>query len=216
MSLFYVWNPIVLVDDERISRVAIIRGQTDAILNGTVEFVEQILAEWGINQTIVRWEVIACRTTYFSDYLDEEEWQDRWQSVWQLEVELANVSVRPKESDEWRPTSAVDASWSFDKRLKQDTPRTCWLIADFAEQETMQAARAALESDEPCRAYQQTLGVATPVFYEGISHGERHQLQLDIGRFDQAFYASGAEYAAYVLKKLMDCGASVHYSTTLR
>ncbi|HMF39979.1 MAG TPA: hypothetical protein VKQ32_04765 [Polyangia bacterium] len=81
--MFNLWNPTVTAEG---CELDVTRAEFFSLHEGSPELVRAFLDAWGITGEITDWKIERIRTSYFSDYLEDEDWRDRWQWAWILKV----------------------------------------------------------------------------------------------------------------------------------
>jgi len=199
----YIWSPTVV--DGATLELLITRGDVSGIADGTREFAQVLLATLGVNADVTAWTVEPFRSTYFSEYLDEEDWRDRWQPVWRIGIQTsAEIDSLPEPAENGVGTDAGDDSWTPERRLRDDAEIRCLVLADFAVDETAEVERAVSDLVVSARG-------EVPQFRHVTIPGAIHQLQIDLGTFPASFFSGRAELAAKTTEVCEALGGTVHF-----
>jgi hypothetical protein len=212
MSAYFIWDPHVISDDPKTLRFILTRGDADAILEGTREFMEALSKDIGLELKVERWVIDPARTQYYSEYLDEEEWLDTWQIVWNVRLTATqNIGSIPAQKVAWIETNATDASWSTDKHLTDDAVVSCLVIADFRASKDLEKATAAVASNGTLEKMRAKYSVDAPIMENYDVTGGYKQLQINLGKFPGEFFASGADYAKSVMDLCKKAKGSLNF-----
>lgn len=216
MSMLHIWNPAIVPDHPDSLEFILTRGDSDAVAGGTRQFAEELLQDIGIQATVTSWSIKPYRTSYFSEYLDSDDWQDTWQPVWKVRiVTTAHLGRVPKIDGPWTETDATDGSWSRADYLDDDTVIGCLVISDFTRKAALNKAQSAITKDETVQAMQRRYAVRAPAFSHSVALGKYPQLQIDLGAFPGEFFAHGADYAVHVRECCRQMGGRVNFADRL-
>lgn len=212
MSAYFIWDPHVINEEPKTLRFVLTRGDADSILQGTREFMEALSKDIVVALNVESWTIEPCRSQYYSEYLDEEEWLDTWQLIWSVRlVANGNIESVPAKKVAWIETNATDASWAFEKRLPDDAAVSCLVIADFRTEKDLEKARAAVVADKSLEKLRSKYSVGAPVIESYEVVGKYEQLQINLGKFTGEFFASGADYAQKVMELCKKAKGSTNF-----
>jgi hypothetical protein len=207
------------------------------IQDGTAAMLSEMLADLGLaGAAFTQWTVARFVTNYLMDSPPSDDWRDQWADTWEINVQLAAPIALVVEATTLIRTYARDASWRGDRTSH---PARCVVIADFYSADTLgkalpilrqinrlqldpalldvlharvpfvakavfarvQAAYRAHHTDAPPLAIRQRAGLPK-------------QLLLDLGRFDEAFYAQGAVLAQAVADLVYELDGTTTWDET--
>ncbi|MET0398307.1 MAG: hypothetical protein ABW277_16015 [Longimicrobiaceae bacterium] len=206
----YIWHAHVDAGAPDSVHCILLDELGDTIADGTREFAQALFDALGVDARAERWEIKPYRSSYFSDFLDSDDWRDVWQVVWSAHL-TADRAVELEDTGEpIVETEAEDDSWTDQKRVRDDARLPCLVIADFDDEEERARARSRVEG-RALQAARGEAGAPPPAFHEAeVADGVR-QLQVDLGPFDSAFYAEGSGYAVRVREACERAGGTVNY-----
>jgi hypothetical protein len=117
--MFNLWNPTLT---EEGGELDVTRANAPNFNRGTAELTRAFLDAWGIAGEVEAWSVERIRTSYFSDYLNDDDWRDRWQRAWILRVRgrLTRPEAGPYQILQF--VSAIDPTADPDE---DDGPERC-------------------------------------------------------------------------------------------
>ena len=215
MSALHIWNPYIGPDQPGKLEFILTRSDADAIAEGTKEFVEELLRDIGAKAEVIHWSIKPYRSNYYSDYLGINDWRGTWEPIWKVAVEtVSEFDPLPEINSPWIETNAVDGSWLFTTRLRDDADINCLVISDFDDEEALRKVQVAIERGD-FRELQERYSVGTPIFSRSEVLGKYKQLQIDLGKFPSEFFASGADYAESVIKLCKQLKGTTHYEGRL-
>jgi hypothetical protein len=188
------------------------------INQGTQKMIAEMLEDLGCPQvSFETWHVRHFLTNYMTDYPDSDNWQDIWEDTWEVTVKTATPIDVKIEAGELIRTWARDESWQGNS--DPILPSECVAVSDFHDSGAATKAEEIINTleerweDSPRlevpeaaakllaqirEAYAKLEAVSSPITVRRRVEQPR-QLILSLGVFDEAFYASGAKLAQYVL-----------------
>jgi len=212
MSIFYIWNPIVLPRKPKTLEFVLTRGDAFGINKGTKSFLAEIFEALQIETKVKNWKVKKFRSKYYTDYLGEKDWRDNWQIVWRIQVTAVDKIGKIVEINEpWIGTDATDSSW---KTAVDDDDETvgCLVVADFEKAEDLKKAEKLIEGDEKTKKMREKHEVGKPEFGLSEMMNLYPQLQIDLGDFPGKFFAGGADYAEKVMTLCKKMKGTIHFA----
>ena len=212
MSIFYIWNPIVVLHKPKTIEFVLTQGDAFSVNKGTKKFFQQIFDDLQIKTKIEKWNVKKYRSKYYTDYLGEDDWRDNWQIVWRAEVTATGKIEELKEMEEpWVGTDATDSTW---KTAVEDDDETlgCLVVADFDNEKDLKKAEKNILEDKKIEEWQKKYSVSKPEFNHSEMMRIYKQLQIDLGDFEGEFFAKGADYAEFVMKLCKKAKGTIHFA----
>jgi hypothetical protein len=212
MSAFYIWNPYLVPDNRSILEFVLTNGDVDGI-GQDKEFIENILKDINVKADVANWSIEPYRTSYYSDYLDGDDWRDTWQPIWKVRVIMKEeIDSLPRYKTPSIETNATGEDWSA--RPSNNAIIGCLVIADFKSESSLQKAQAAIAS-RSLKQMQEKYSVGIPTFSRSEVLRKYKQLQINLGKFPGEFFASGADYAERVMDLCRKARGTVHYDDRL-
>ena len=209
MSAFYIWNPMVTPEDKRKLHFFVTNGDVPSGIFSDKNFGQEIVSTMGINKKVADLKITAYRSSYFSEYMDSDDWQDVWQIVWRWFIHFPSPIGKLQElKDPWLGINF--AGKSYIDSPEDEQPINCLVIADFDTRADLEIARNAINSKEVVK-YREIHKLPVPHFYESIAFCKYHQLQIDLGRFENHFYLNRAEYATMILERCRKAGGTTNH-----
>jgi hypothetical protein len=201
-----LWNPFAA---GRTLEFVITMAEGGEIGSGTGAFVSQLVGQIGVEGNVEAWSLTTCRSPYYTDYLDSDDWRDRWQVAWKARVELdRDVELPELPPDGIVPADAEDASWSEENDFLKLESARCLVVADFPEPSALEHAQAAIElglrsSTSASASFGQSRGML-----------KYPQLHVDLGEFGNEFFTEDAPAAQPVLALCAEYGGSLNFRLT--
>lgn len=190
---YLLWVPRVTSDGTAV-RFNVTPGSVDRWPVEDPEFYATLLADLGVDGRPVRWSADLYRASYHGPDAPVGDPRVDWKRSWRVTVH-ADPAPEPRVFEEVHETEAFDAGPEAPEPA--DVP--CLVVADFATRGDADAARAAVApeiagGDAAC----ETIEVdGTPPFW---------QLQVEVGRFPQAFYDADAPLARRIQARCRELG----------
>jgi hemin uptake protein HemP len=216
MNLYYLWDPGYFEGKKNHLSVVLTHGAADQIGKGTDEFIRNLLQDIGVDITpdAATWHLQPFRTSYYSEYPDEDDWRDVWRIVWRLSVDTST----PPQLEIYDPlmigTDATDDSWSYAEDIRKKERFSCAVVLCADNPDIFTEIKNTILGDADNKRMQEKYGVAEPSFtrikVESKIAGY-HQLQIDLGEFDIEFFQDGADYALRVTDQGKKQGAIAHF-----
>jgi len=175
------------------------------------KFMQGLLEEIGICETPTKWSVTPCRSKYYSEYLDEEDWRDIWQLVWKLQMTIDQPvcpEIKANSLIPWTPTDVTGDEWL---KVVDEDKTTCFVVSDFNNDADLRKAKAAILSNPQVEKLREKYRLDIPAFSYTKVLGKYKQLQVSLGQFEKNFYALGADYAEIVLSLCQDLGGTINF-----
>src|SRR5260370_34107631 len=164
MSTLHIWNPYIVPNQPRKLEFMLTRSDADGVAGGTKEFMEEMLRDIGTKADVINWSIKPYRSNYYSDYLDIDDWRGTWEPIWKVIIEtVSEFNPLPKINSPWIETDAVDGSWLFTTRLRDDVDINCVVISDFDDEGALRKVQAAIDRGD-FKEFQESYGVGTPIF----------------------------------------------------
>lgn len=209
MSAYNIWNPNIRSDTPKVLEFVLTNGDVTGGVDQGKEFIEGLLKDIGIEAQASSWLIEPFRSNYFSEYLDEGNWRDIWQLVWRIQVAL-NVEVKavPGTQVAWVNTNATGSGWR--EEPGDDELVDCIVISDFDSEAALMQAQMAISSDD-FKEMRKRYSVGIPTFGRSKTLGKYEQLQINLGKFPEKFYAEGADYAERVIEQCKKEKGTVHF-----
>ena len=205
-KLYSVWYPFPAGNDPPAVEMWLTPANMRNIGSGTDELVAGLLEAAGVSARVVRWSMRRFRTSYFTEYLDSDDWQDVWQPAWKVRAELAEPAFFGKRAPGGEyDANVVDDSWSPDNDTGRILAAPCLVLADFPDPDALGRARKDVAELAP--------GVRLA---EGRALDRFPQLEIDLGDRPASFYEEGAGDAVALAEVCRSLGASTHVHETLR
>lgn len=155
------------------------------INHGTDAMVGEMLGDLGIASAVQSWKL----RHYFSDYLSDDPQSDDWQVVWAWTSELTVTLKAPAkiatDDTELTRTNARDKTWKG--KSPATFPALAVVVADLYGSPAVKKTKAALETWAAEKGQ--------PVEVKAIE-GYANKLMIELGSFDEKFFAEGAAVAA--------------------
>jgi len=200
VELYDIWTPYNVPARPQ-SLGFIMTGREDYdIGRGSQSYIQNLLRDIGVDATPVEWSITPYRSSYYSEYDDEDEaWRDRWRLVWCVQVAADRLIDLPRLEELSIGTNARDDSFSQNEAVDDAPTFKCLVVGDFEDEAARDQARSAVGGDD-LRDMREQLGVGLPTFTYLEVGDQFYQLQADLGSFPTAFYANGADYAMRVIE----------------
>lgn len=190
---YLLWTPRI-ADGE--VRVNVTPGSVDRWPKGSPEFYGQLLADLGLaGETPESWTVLPYRTSYHGPDHPTGNPRVDWKKNWL-------VRVRTKKPPEPRVFPGVLDTEAFDSgpEERESGGMACMVIADFATSQKADAAKGTLLEEfgeEIARDDIETVEVGGAPFW---------QLQINVGRFPESFFAEDAPRARRIEGRCRELG----------
>jgi hypothetical protein len=113
--IFNVWSPARVGKSEVAFDVT--RANIPRAGRGDAEWIAACLAAIGVEAAARTWSVQAARCYFYSDYTDEEVWEDRWTDTWMVAVQLAGQAPADFGAPDPLPKGVdqYDRTWEHDQ-----------------------------------------------------------------------------------------------------
>jgi len=210
MSAYYIWNPYVPPDHPKTLDFVITNGDVPNGIPRSKEFIERVLKDMGIEANVASWSIEPYRTSYYSEYLDEDDWRGIWQLVWKARVVTTKeIGKLPEMRVPWIGTNATGRGYW--EGPDDDAAVGCLVISDFDSEGALKKAQAAITDSDELKEMQQRYSVGAPAFSRSEVLGKYQQLQIDLGEFSGEFFAQGADYAQRVMELCQQAKGTVHF-----
>ncbi|MFD2565654.1 hypothetical protein [Aquimarina rubra] len=184
----------------------------DAINKGSKSFCQSILSYLNLNAIVKSWDIVVCRTDYFSDFIGESDWADNWQIVWKLKIYTSEINTSEiKLPDVFIGLDLDDDSWIFSERVTENDTTNCVVICNFLYEANRTKASEAIFNYHST-FIKNEVNIEIPVFLKLTILDKYYQLIIDLGNFKPNFYKNGAEYAKTVQNICKEFGGLPHYS----
>lgn len=199
----------LIIKEERVEMI-LFDELGDAINQGSELFCKTILSSLNLNVVVKSWEVIVCRTDYFSDFIGEDDWADNWQIVWRLKIYTSEISIPEiKLPNVFIALDLDDDSWSFSERVTENDITNCLVISNFLNKKDREIAMEAISTY--CSSFKVEAATVTLSFLKLELLDKYFQLIIDLGRFNPDFYKNGATYAKAIQNICKEYGGLSHY-----
>ncbi|MBC7421948.1 MAG: hypothetical protein H7334_00680 [Ferruginibacter sp.] len=200
------------VSPESLNEISIILFDDigDSIGPGSKNFFDQIFQDLKISADPKSWNVEPCRCDYYSDFPDEEEWEDVWRVTWKARViTKGNIGMIPLMKSIFIESIAEDENWIYEKRVTSESITNCLIISDFNSFQDLKnvvdkIAKLAFQSDKDYIKKEIKLKIVRIM-------DTYHQLQIDLGKVKPSFYANGAKDARAVQKICIQEKGTTHF-----
>ena len=171
------------------------------------QLIANLLMDIDITLPIKSWSVLPIRTAYLSDFLDSNNWEDIWQLSWKVSVLLEESADLSHLVDDFCYESDAVPSQRFPKI---DVIANCYVIADFQDYAAMEQAKARL-AELSLRFPSNEKGLLRPPLFSQskIMKNNYYHLQINLGKFEDKFFADGAAYAWEVMDICKKYGGTV-------
>jgi hypothetical protein len=210
MSAFYLWDPYTLPSNDSVLEFVLTNGDVAYGILRAKDFVEALLADLGVKRQAKKWSLHPCRSRYFSEYLEGDDWRDVWPIVWRFQVELDGPLGALQERKDPLGTNATGHDrWDGPEK---DDPLSCLVVADFRTKSDLEKAQKAILTDKRRAEMQREQRVGDPVLSYGTAWDRHWQLRVQLGVFPSSFYADGAKYARYVDRLCERAKGTTHHS----
>ena len=113
MANFAVWS-VHHGNDGRIA-IDVTRANLPKVWKGTKNLILASLNSMNISSSILDWEVHPFRSFFYSDYPDDENWEDNWREGWTFELRLS-IEAEPVDNILAAPPRMIDElddTWEF-------------------------------------------------------------------------------------------------------
>lgn len=212
MSIFFIWNPIIVPGKPQSIEFVLTRGDAFSINKGTKKFFQQVFDDLGIEEKVEKWKVKKYRSKYYTDFLGEKDWRDNWQLIWRAQV-AANSEIKelPKMEEPWIGTEAADETWETATDEDKETVG-CLIVADFAKKADLKKAEKVIEENPEVEKMQKKYSVGKQQFDVTQVMDLYQQLQINLGNFEGDFFASGADYAEQVMELCRKAKGTTHFT----
>lgn len=210
MSAFYAWNPSIPKNSNMVECVVTNGDITDGIACDA-GFIAALLHELQVDAQPAHWTITCCRSKYYSEYLDEDDWRGIWQIVWKVSITTVNPIKRkrqPRPVIPWREANITGDEWIRGPAGKV----MCLAVSDFPNQTAMENAQQAMLNDTAIREMQRASSLSESVFQYTKMLNKYPQLHILSGEFDDDFYAHGAPYAERVLQVCQQHGGTLNFA----
>jgi hypothetical protein len=178
------------------------------------KFIEEVNAEnhtsIEIQNSISSWNIKPIRTCYYTDFLNEEEWQDNWQSLWMVKVNLKSALKSHPLKEGMIEISLQDVSqesiqdYKEPERVNTNDNISCVIICQFSKDVQFSAIKLAISSND-FSEMQEKYGVQ-PFSVKHVEYVKYQQVQINLGEFSSDFFSSGADYANQIIKICQQLG----------
>lgn len=212
MSIFYIWNPIIISSRPRTIEFVLTQGDAFSINKGTKFFFQQVFNASGIEAKVEKWKVKKYRSKYYTEFLGEDDWRDNWQSIWRVQVTIkGKIKELPEMEMPWVGTDATDETWKI--AVEDDNEIVgCLVVADFENGNDLKKAEKSIQEDEKVEKMQKKYSAGKPQFTTSEVMSKFKQLQIDLGDFPGEFFAKGADYAEDVMKLCRNTNGTTHFA----
>jgi hypothetical protein len=208
MSMYHIWNPYVSTEKPQILEFVLTSSDNDVVAKDNF-FIEALLRDLGIQTSVVDWSIEPCRSKYYSEYLDSEDWRDVWQIVWNVRI-IGNQKIDdlPVAKSPWLGTNATGYEWC--ETPDDDAVISCLVVSDFNNATDLKKAMKSIVGDELIDIRNQ-YQVALPTFRYFEVLGKYKQLQIDLGKFSGSFFSGESDYAQQVMDLCKKAKGKVHF-----
>lgn len=212
MSIFYIWNPIIVPRKPKTIEFVLTRGDAFGINKGTKDFLSQIFEALQIDAKVEDWKFKKYRSKYYTDYLGEKDWRDNWQIVWRAQATAEKKIGKIVEMNEpWVGIDATDDSW--ETAVDDDKEKVgCLVVADFDKKTDLKKAEKSVVEVKKAKSMREKYEVGNPVFAYTEMMDLYRQLQIDLGDFPGRFFAKGADYAELVMDLCKKSKGTSHFA----
>jgi hypothetical protein len=87
-DLFNIWNPYLVTPT--ILSVDVTPDETGLLDKGSSALISDCLRVCGVSAAAVDWQVRCVRQSYYSDYLQSDDWRARWDIGWIIQIALSH------------------------------------------------------------------------------------------------------------------------------
>jgi hypothetical protein len=207
------------------------------IQQGTTVMLTNMLADLGLGGiSFTGGSVEHFITHYLMDTPPSDDWRDQWADTWEITVQLAAPVTLAVEATTLIRTYARDTSWKGDRTFH---PARCVIVADFYSPEALRKALPILSQIshlhvDPSlldKVHNQVPFVAREIFVriqeayrarntdvQQLSIRQRpglaKQLFLELGRFEETFFAQGARLAHAVADLVYELDGTTTWDAT--
>jgi hypothetical protein len=240
MAGFILWSASLTETAAELSFFATSTG-FKRIQRGTTAMLTDMLAALGLAGVSFRqWEVDYFVTHYLMDEPPSDNWRDIWSDTWEITVQLAAPITLSMEPTTLIRAAAGDTTWQGDDTFHS---ARCVVVGDFFSSETVAKALPVLSQishlhlspslldhlhdklpfinreifarvAQACQALNaDLLPPHSPVSIRQRS-GLPKQLLIDLGRFDESFFAQGAELAYAVADLVYELDGTTTWNET--
>jgi hypothetical protein len=210
MNAFYVWNPITISQDSKTLEFVVSNGDVDGISQDK-KFIESILEEIGADIEVQDWSITPCRSGYYSEYLDEDDWRDAWLLVWKISVTASHEIKRvPDIKDLWKGVNSTGDDWL---EVVDDDAVDCLIVSDFDDELSMKEAVQSVLNDNKMKSMRKKYSAEKPKISCAKVLNKYYQVQVDLGKFPASFFSGDPDYAKLILSLCQEKGGTVSFST---
>src|SRR5215203_4623600 len=159
MSIFYIWNPIIVPRKPETVEFVLTRGDAFSVNKGTKKFFQAVFEALKIKTKVADWKVKKYRSKYYTDFLGEDDWRDNWQIVWRAQVTATtDIKSLPEMDEPWIGIDENDTTW---KTTVDDEDETvgCLVVADFKNKSDMEKAEKEIKENAKAKKMQEKYSI---------------------------------------------------------
>ena len=160
--------------------------------NGTLSFFNTILEDIECAPIAKKGKIEMCRTNYFSEYPEEDDYRGEWRAVWEATIELKEIIKQelPLLDDIYIQSDAFDESSKFLGSFNAEYT-TCILLADFEELNKLEKTQELIKENQKMKYPDQFLEFRMILIAKSY-----YQLMINLGEVKINFYTSGKTVSA--------------------
>ena len=175
-------------------------------------FIEKLLVDLNIKNSIKDYEIKPFRCFYFSEYPDES-WEDKWYICWKVIVSFREkILLKYKSNNIGTNANGLKEIEWFPNQNKKIA---CLVISDFKSEEELERAKKSILLNSDLKKLQAKFKAEKPIFSRAITENASKkkffQLIINLGEFTSKYYKDGANYSQEIIKVCQENKGETHF-----